>query len=525
MVKQENLSLSERTCLRANRSVCMTMVIVGAFLALMYLGQIVQGVMGVRRAVIISLMIAAPILFSVLYFVKKPLSLKYRHFAIAVFYVAFEVSCLSSKIFVYNLFAFPVMIAAMMYFDCALEIRIAVVNNILVVFNGIYSAKILGADDRTSLNQTYMIVLVVMMLNISVYIAAKVAELHNKEEIDELAGSRRRQEEMMQSIISAGRVINRSTQAIKGSVGEVSEATAGVARSMGDVAAGMESTVSSIQEQAIMTERIQEIIADTVDIAGRLDTIAAQSDDNAAAGQQLVESVVARTADMENESRAARANMEELNEHTKDMERIVSIINEISSQTNLLSLNASIEAARAGDAGRGFAVVAQEIRKLSEQTKNSTEDIQEIIYKLNVNAGDTLKSMDSVMDEITQQISMINKIADNFGNIKENIGSLRNDVTDIGAKAVKLKNANAVLIDSNSNLSSAGEEISAASEETTAMCTQNSDRLRDVNSVVEELAAEAARMNGYIEQYTQAHGNTTKYEQDVQPSMEKLAIT
>lgn len=274
-----------------------------------------------------------------------------------------------------------------------------------------------------------------------------------------------------------------------------------------------------------MTERIQEIIADTVDIAGRLDTIAAQSDDNAAAGQQLVESVVARTADMENESRAARANMEELNEHTKDMERIVSIINEISSQTNLLSLNASIEAARAGDAGRGFAVVAQEIRKLSEQTKNSTEDIQEIIYKLNVNAGDTLKSMDSVMDEITQQISMINKIADNFGNIKENIGSLRNDVTDIGAKAVKLKNANAVLIDSNSNLSSAGEEISAASEETTAMCTQNSDRLRDVNSVVEELAAEAARMNGYIEQYTQAHGNTTKYEQDVQPSMEKLAIT
>ena len=518
MVKQENLSLSERTCLRANRSVCMTMVIVGAFLALMYLGQIVQGVMGVRRAVIISLMIAAPILFSVLYFVKKPLSLKYRHFAIAVFYVAFEVSCLSSKIFVYNLFAFPVMIAAMMYFDCALEIRIAVVNNILVVFNGIYSAKILGADDRTSLNQTYMIVLVVMMLNISVYIAAKVAELHNKEEIEELAGSRRRQEEMMQSIISAGRVINRSTQAIKGSVGEVSEATAGVARSMGDVAAGMESTVSSIQEQTVMTERIQGIITDTVDIA-------AQSDDNAAAGQQLVESVVARTADMENESRAARANMEELNEHTKDMERIVSIINEISSQTNLLSLNASIEAARAGDAGRGFAVVAQEIRKLSEQTKNSTEDIQEIIYKLNVNAGDTLKSMDSVMDEITQQISMINKIADNFGNIKENIGSLRNDVTDIGAKAVKLKNANAVLIDSNSKLSSAGEEISAASEETTAMCTQNSDRLRDVNSVVEELAAEAARMNGYIEQYTQAHGNTTKYEQDVQPSMEKLAIT
>ena len=138
------------------------------------------------RAVIIAFMIAVPVAFSVLYFVKRPLSLNYRHFAVAAFYVVFEVSCLSSKIFVYNLFVFPVMIATMMYFDCTFEIRLAVVNNILVVANGIYSAKVLGSDDRTSLNQIYMTVLVVMILNISIYIASKAAEVHNKEEIDEL---------------------------------------------------------------------------------------------------------------------------------------------------------------------------------------------------------------------------------------------------------------------------------------------------------------------------------------------------
>ena len=169
-------------------------------------------------------------------------------------------SCLSSKVFVYNLFIFPVMIAAMMYFNCNLEIRLAVVNNILVVFNGIYSVKVLGASDRTSLNQIYMTVLIVVILNISIYIASKVAEVHNKEELAELAAAQQRQEEMLQSIISAGKLINRSTQSIKGTVGEVSEATNNVAQSMCDVSAGMENTVSSIQEQTVMTERIHGII-------------------------------------------------------------------------------------------------------------------------------------------------------------------------------------------------------------------------------------------------------------------------
>ena len=239
------------------------------------------------------------------------------------------------------------MIAAMMYFNCNLEIRLAVVNNILVVFNGIYSVKVLGAYDRTSLNQIYMTVLIVVILNISIYIASKVAEVHNKEELAELAAEQQRQEEMLQSIISAGKLINRSTQSIKGTVGEVSEATNNVAQSMCDVSAGMENTVSSIQEQTVMTERIQGIIKDTVDIAGRLETIAVQSDKDVMVGQQLVEEVVSGTNGMESESRAVRENMGGLHEHTKDMEKIVSIINEISSRTSLRSLNASIEAAMA----------------------------------------------------------------------------------------------------------------------------------------------------------------------------------
>ena len=70
MMKQEKLTLGERTCMRANRSVCMTIVIVGAFLILLYLGQILQGILSIRRAVIIALLIGVPILFSIIYYVN-----------------------------------------------------------------------------------------------------------------------------------------------------------------------------------------------------------------------------------------------------------------------------------------------------------------------------------------------------------------------------------------------------------------------------------------------------------------------
>ena len=107
------------------------------------------------------------------------------------------------------------------------------------------------------------------------------------------------------------------------------------------------------------------------------------------------------------------------------MEKIINIIQQISSQTNLLALNASIEAARAGDAGRGFAVVADEIRNLSEQTKQSTQNISEIIGKLNENANETLRSMDSVMNKISDQVTMIRDIESNFGQIQSGIGELK----------------------------------------------------------------------------------------------------
>ena len=96
---------------------------------------------------------------------------------------------------------------------------------------------------------------------------------------------------------------------------------------------------------------------------------------------------------------------------------------------------------------------------------------------------------------------MIYKIENNFGSISEGIDELKENVSEINKKAKELRETNEIIVDNNSSLSSTSEEISAAAEETTAMCTQNSERFKAVNNVVNSLGNEAAKMHRYIEQY------------------------
>lgn len=162
----------------------------------------------------------------------------------------------------------------------------------------------------------------------------------------------------------------------------------------------------------------------------------------------------------------------------------VALISSIAEETNLLSLNASIEAARAGDAGKGFAVVATQIQKLAEESNSSAASIVEIIDNLARESQDTVKAMKSMQQIIDEQQKKLQETKDRFQAVSKGIQSSRNEIKEIRDDSERCDNARVKVTDVIQNLSAVSEENAAATEETTAS-------MQELNSTMSVLATKA----------------------------------
>lgn len=147
---------------------------------------------------------------------------------------------------------------------------------------------------------------------------------------------------------------------------------------------------------------------------------------------------------------------------------MVEIIKDMASQTNLLSLNASIESARAGEAGRGFAVVAEEIRKLAEKSAESAAGIEIVVNELTSNVEVSTERMQAVMANVSEQKKQLNETKEAFDNLYKEISMVDDVAKEISRQTDILNELKVVVSDSVANLSSVVEESSASAEETSA---------------------------------------------------------
>ncbi len=189
--------------------------------------------------------------------------------------------------------------------------------------------------------------------------------------------------------------------------------------------------------------------------------------------------------------------IQKVNEVVDRVSQIVSVIEDISGQTNLLSLNASIEAARAGDAGRGFAVVAEEIRVLSDNTSEQLENIKNIISELIRECNECVKASENIVEDNATQKEEIGYVLSEFGTLDEQIGLTVDKAEEIKQLVETMVELNGNITTSSGGLTDVSSANAAATEEMTA-------NIEELNAMMHGVADMAGQMHAQSEELNQA---------------------
>ena len=253
-----------------------------------------------------------------------------------------------------------------------------------------------------------------------------------------------------------------------------------MATTSSQVATASHEQSESASGMAATVEEMTVSINHVADRAQETSRISTESGKLALSGERVIGQTVGDIQDIEKTVHDAAELIHSLEQHSQQISDVVRVIKEVAEQTNLLALNAAIEAARAGEQGRGFAVVADEVRKLAERTSSSTLEITSTIDTMRTSAGNAVTSMNGAVDKVTKGVQRAQEANESIKQIGE--GS-RTAVEMVEEIAIAIREQGSAT----NNIASQVERIAQMSEESSAAASGSAQTAQNLNRLAVEM--------------------------------------
>lgn len=492
------MEMKKRQRLEKNRvAFVVGLIILGSMEALTLLGFADSGANMAFVWVRTAINTVAFVAFLIFYF-----RLKYdpRFIVVSVccLYVAYAVTILTNRhVFLYA-FGFFIMLSVVLYMDGSLTricaAALTVLNVVACVKNGIAARN--DSDGFTEvLFQGVFIVIFCILVCIIVDMLAR----HAKQDTDAIVQQMDAASKVSAEIIGMSESLADKFDGARDKAEVLTDSMVSSCDSVKEIASSVKHTAEAIEQQTLQTNDIQINLESVKNDTEQMQELSTASQEAVREGGELIAELKSQATLTAEINRQTRNTTDELNNRIKEVEMIIGTILNISEQTNLLALNASIEAARAGEAGRGFAVVAEEIRKLSEETKDSTGKISEIIEKLTVNVEDASTNMQKSAESSDRQNGMIETTREKFDIIEEKMDAMHAAMGSLSEEVNSIVESNNLINDSITNLSATSEQVAAASESSITISEDSMTAMEELNNLLGEVYKISESMRSLVQ--------------------------
>jgi methyl-accepting chemotaxis protein len=330
-------------------------------------------------------------------------------------------------------------------------------------------------------------------------------QFNSSDEIGQLAQSFNQMMEQITVLVKQTNVSAREVLERAGVLSNASKKTATSAQEIFAATEGIANGATTLTTEAErgndLTQSIRAQMMQVIDANFKMEKSAAEVQEASDLGTDYMSQLIKKTSLTEQMTRSMMMKVDRLKESTHSIRKILDVLNNMTKQTNILSLNASIEAARAGAAGKGFVVIANEIRKLAEQSRQSIDIVSQITETIQKEIDETVEVLSDSTPIFQEQITSVKETDSIFNRVNSHMKGFVEQLAQVTGSVKELEQSQVILAETMSSVSAVSQESSATSEQVASLTSEQMDVSIGLVSLAENLEGLSNALQSSLSQF------------------------